>query len=256
MSNGRLTIFNSQQIPKRFFIICFLITLAVFRPADANDAVVDTLIKNTVKATRAYQYEKAYQLIKPYLNSKNERIQALIGYFYESGSKESERDDNYNSYFDIDKAVNYYRKAAEGRNANILFSLGMTLRKTVFKYSLLDPKRQNIRIEVFEIFLAAAEKGHPWAQLQVAESYVHGLVVERNYIQSYKWTLLASRRFDTDSGIGSFKGFLHKSLADYEKKRLDEVEVLYGRALAVYWERNHPDAIKNFPHLLFGDFVN
>jgi len=252
MSNGRLTLFNMQHSSQRLFLFCLFLLMAVIQPVRAEKIDIDALIKKTVQAVRADHFEKAYQMIKPLMNSNNERIQSLIAFFYQYGNKEITGEDDHNPYYDLDKSVSYFRKAAKSGNAAVLFAFGMTLRKTAYKYRVLDPNRDKINKEVFDIFLASAEGGHAWSQIQVADEYINAFVVERNYIQAYKWNLLAGRRFDTTTGEGSFKGFMDQTLKRLEKHNLNEMEVLYARALAELWEKKHPNAIKTYPPPMLG----
>jgi len=252
MSNGRLTLFNMQHNSQRLFLFCLLLLMAVMQPARAEKIDIDALIKKTVKTIRAYKFDEAYQIIKPFMNTKNERIQSLIAYFYQSGNQETAGEGRKSPYFDLDKSVSYFRKAAKSGNAAVLFAFGMTLRKTKYKYRLSDPHRSRIHKEYFDIFLASAEGGHAWSQIQVADEYINGLIVPRNYILAYKWNLLAGRRFDTTTGEGSFKGFMDSTLKGLEKHHLNEMEVLYARALAELWEKEHPNAIKTYPPPMLG----
>ena len=250
MSNGRLAHISKQYNTLILLICCLL--MAVAQPARAEKVDVDALIKKTGKIIRAVKFDEAYQILKPYMGTKDERIQSLIAYFYQAGNPETALEGRKSPYFDLDKSVSYFRKAAKSSNPSVLFEFGMTLRKTEYKYHLLDPRGDQILKEVFDIFMASAEGGHAWSMIQVADEYINALVVERNYIQAYKWYLLAGRRFNTTTGEGSFKGFMDSTLKNLEKYHLNQMEVLYARALADLWEKEHPNALKTYPPPMLG----
>jgi len=88
---------------------------------------------------------------------------------------------------DTDKAIGYYRKAAEGGNAAAMHNLAS-----------LEADRSDLKTAA-PWFLKAARRGVVDSQFSLAVLYFRGTGVERDFREAYKWFALAADRGDRDA---------------------------------------------------------
>lgn len=76
-----------------------------------------------------------------------------------------------------DLAMSYFRTASSKGNRDASYELGL-----IFQSELE-------RVEAFRLFMAAAEKGHPAAMIEVARAYESGLGTSRDREKAFNWYL-------------------------------------------------------------------
>jgi len=103
-------------------------------------------------------------------------------------------------YYDYRKGMQLLRKAAEHSYAPSLHAIGTQLlvRSGSFREINIG------RLQSQYWFSKAAKKGYAKAQLQLGLLYDEGIGVEGNYMEAYKWSLIALKNFEKSKNKQQF----------------------------------------------------
>ena len=88
---------------------------------------------------------------------------------------------------DYDEAARWFAIAAEQELADAQFNLARSYRYHDWNGSSIKDKMKTSA----QLFLAAAEKGHLWAQLGIGKAYVQGEGLQSDYVRATAWYLMA-----------------------------------------------------------------
>ncbi|MDN3519571.1 tetratricopeptide repeat protein [Aquisalimonas lutea] len=135
---------------------------------------------------------------------------------------------------DVDRAASWARRAGEQGHA-----VGQA---TMGTYS----ERMGEYAQALHWYRRAAEAGHVTAMFRVADYYKLGRVVEKDYVQAYKWYSLTIPRVPPDSNPSGFdRSHYQDQLAELEEQMTDG-EVARAERLVEEWEAEH-DEVHHFP---------
>ena len=128
------------------------------------------------------------------------------------------------SFTAVADAINNFDKHQTPTNAVDQYALGLM-------YFYIDGVfPQDYKKAVYWI-TKAAEQGHPYAQRDLSLFYYKGLGVVRNYVQSYKWALIARNNFNNNPELRNVNDTHLEKLFINLKSKMTKDQILETQAL-------------------------
>ena len=151
----------------KFISIVFTLWIILISPGLAQTA---SSYEAGVEAYNTGDYEKAFELIKPFAELGDGLLQSTVGLMYQHGKGTLKNDR---------EAVKWYRKAAEQGVSFAQVNLG-------FMYDHGRGVPQDYA-EAVKWYRMAAEQGEGRGQLNLGIKYGKGHGIPQDYVQAHKW---------------------------------------------------------------------
>jgi TPR repeat protein len=202
--------------------------------------------------------QKQYQLIAEYRENKDhDKVVELLSLLAEQGYADAQRDlarihcreasSGVEKFWDAEKSLYWIKKAVDAGYSHAQFTYSL------YFYDGECGIQQDWGKYAEWLFISA-EQGAPLSQSVLSSAYVSGKGVEKDLIESYKWSLLALRRYGHPDNVPAYhSGKVASTLILQDRLTQDEgvtkEQVQEAQRRAKEWEKTHPYAYQHYSEM-------